>query len=97
MRTMRPVRRSHNAPRLPLQPLLDRLWIDAEGEPMTLADLAREMGVSRPRVYVWAETGLDIYTADEVATRMLYLHPSMIWPEWFTIVNKNKEGRDARD
>ena len=49
-----------------------------------IAATAIRLGINRQMVHRWLHEGLGVYQADEIAI-MLGLHPSCIWPEWFSM------------
>ena len=49
---------------------------------LTNREIGLLMGVSRSAVANLRNRGLTRYRADEFATRVLGLHPVLVWPEW---------------
>lgn len=51
----------------------------------TVSEFARRANVSRTTVYRWMRSGLDAYTADELAIRVAHAHPACVFGHtWFT-------------
>lgn len=85
-------------PRYPLQPLAQALGITLgttgghqPGQPPTgITALAEATGRPTRTLQHWNLTGLDYYTADELACATGH-HPADIWPGWHTHTNPNDE------
>ncbi len=53
-------------------------------DPRTITDdrIADLLGVHVRTVTRYRKEGLDYWTADRLATRVLRLHPTNVWPNW---------------
>ena len=72
---------------LPFGPLEDHAtgWLTARHQDVDDTAIAVLLGVSRRSIAVWRRRGdLGLGLADRLACR-LGLHPSLIWPEWWSI------------
>lgn len=70
--------------RWPLQPLL-QYGCDDVLEVQTIRHLARRVGASERTVWRWRLAGLTDQAADWAAIA-LGVHPCMVWPDWFQVV-----------
>lgn len=51
----------------------------------TVSEFARRAHVSRNTVYRWMRSGLNIYTADELAILVAHVHPASVFGDaWFS-------------
>lgn len=71
---------------LPLQPVLDLLppTHTPEGDEIsgaTLSNASVVLGIGHNRLRRWAEEGLTVYEADDLAAGKLRFHPIFIWAD----------------
>lgn len=51
---------------------------------VSIADLARTLGVNTAQIRRYRQNGLTLRAADELAVR-LCLHPALIWPDYYAL------------
>lgn len=61
--------------RLPFAPLAARIGVTAAHV------LAVHLGTHARQIYRWRAYGIDVWSADRVATR-IGLHPCQVWSDW---------------
>lgn len=59
-------------PKLPIQPLLDHIGGRQE-------DQAEVLGIDKRKMNRYKKTGITIYRADELAVKVLHMHPVEVW------------------
>jgi hypothetical protein len=69
--------------RFPYAPL-DRLVVQRSGADAPMSVVAELFGVSTRTLLRWKKNGLLFPAADRAAVR-LGLHPSLVWPEWWSV------------
>jgi len=62
--------------RLPLAPLL-------EASGMSISSLAIAAGVNRKSIHRWAHEGVPLFRVDEIAVKVLGVHPACIYGDKF--------------
>lgn len=89
---MRPKKMSRRLPKYAFSNLVETqaapiLMSDTYLKP-TILDWARFCEVDSVTIYRWIDTGVPEVQADRIAIKCVGMHPSLIWPEWFTGVPK---------
>jgi lambda repressor-like predicted transcriptional regulator len=70
-------------PRVPLGPVVEHLR--GRGVEWPIAHIARGLDVDRGTVHRWAHDGIPEAQADRLATKVLGVHPSLVWSDWWAL------------
>lgn len=77
--------------RYPVTPFLDAART-VLGRAVTIEDVALRLGISRATAYRRQSDGLTEQEADVLACHLLGVHPCLVWPEWFDVLDDDIVG-----